>query len=235
MARTDTLKNFLTDIADKFREKLGIEGVINHSDYDTKIDDVYDKGVSDGKEDEKNDFVNNYIDSKNGEFSYAFYRWTDDFYKPTKNIVASVVDSMYSYSTITDTLVDITLTGTSCGSAFYMANRLVKIKNLILNNDTEFVSTVFRNCGALIDLTISGNGKIITSITLQYSKQLDGKSIESVVKALSPTVTGQAITLSKQAVNNAFGINVDDASTFPEGSEYYKLRYSKANWTFNYV
>lgn len=188
-----------------------------------------------GKAAEKNAFVNNYIDSKNGDFTNAFYRWDDGYYKPTKAIVASIVDSMYSYSTITDTLVDITLTGTSCGAAFYMANRLVKIKNLILNNDTEFVSTVFRNCGALIDLTISGNGKIITSITLQYSKQLNGKSIESVVNALSPTVTGQSITLSKQAVNNAFGINVDDASTFPEGSEYYNLRYSKANWTFNYV
>jgi hypothetical protein len=41
--------------------------------------------------------------------------------------------------------------------------------------------------------------------------------------------------LSKAAVNNAFGIDVDDASTYPEGSEYYNLRYSKSNWTFNYA
>ena len=49
--------------------------------FEVIADAVYDKGVSDGK----TDFVNNYIDSKNGEFTNAFYRWDDGYYKPTKN------------------------------------------------------------------------------------------------------------------------------------------------------
>lgn len=49
MARVDTLKNFLTDIADKFREKLGTTELIEHADYDTKIDEVYEKGLSDAE------------------------------------------------------------------------------------------------------------------------------------------------------------------------------------------
>ena len=48
MARIDTLQNFLTDIADKFRTKLGTTSEIIHSEYDTKIDEVYDKGYAKG-------------------------------------------------------------------------------------------------------------------------------------------------------------------------------------------
>lgn len=44
MARVDSLKNFLTDIADKFRAVLGTTDAIPHSEYDTKIDDVYEAG-----------------------------------------------------------------------------------------------------------------------------------------------------------------------------------------------
>lgn len=44
MARTDTLKNFLTDIANKFRKKLGTSSKIAHAEFDTKIDEVYEAG-----------------------------------------------------------------------------------------------------------------------------------------------------------------------------------------------
>ncbi len=44
MARIDTLKNFLTDIADKFRAVLGTTEAIPHSQYDARIDEVYESG-----------------------------------------------------------------------------------------------------------------------------------------------------------------------------------------------
>ena len=37
MARTDTLPNFLTDVADAIREKKGTEETIQASDFDTEI------------------------------------------------------------------------------------------------------------------------------------------------------------------------------------------------------
>ena len=199
--------------------------------FEVIADEVYEKGVSDGQI----AFVDNYIDSKNGEFTNAFYRWENTYYKPTKNIQASVLASTYSYSTITDTLVDITFMGTSIGSVFYMANKLQTIKNLILTQDTSFANSIFGQCISLKNLTISGDGKIINSTTLQYSKSLSEKSIRSVVNALSPIVTGQTITFSKQAVNSAFEIDVDDETTWEEGSEYRKLIQTKPNWTFNHV
>lgn len=53
MARIDTLNNFLLDIANKFRDKLGITGKIEHIDYDTKIDEVYEAGYAKGVSSEK--------------------------------------------------------------------------------------------------------------------------------------------------------------------------------------
>lgn len=75
---------------------------------------------------------------------------------------------------------------------------------------------------------IAANG-----IKLSDAATLSKESIISIFNALSPTKSG-SITLSTDAVNNAFGIDVDDESTYPEGSEYYNLRYSKSNWTINY-
>lgn len=56
-----------------------------------------------------------------------------------------------------------------------------------------------------------------------------------IITALKSDASGKTLTLKKTAVNEAFGINVDDETTYPEGSEYYTLRHSKDNWTFSYV
>ena len=56
-----------------------------------------------------------------------------------------------------------------------------------------------------------------------------------IVTALSYTATGKTLTLKKSAVNTAFGIDVDDETTYPAGTEFYNLRHSKDNWTFSYV
>lgn len=80
------------------------------------------------------------------------------------------------------------------------------------------------------DSVIANNG-----LSFQWSSKLNKDSIISIFNALSPTKTGLSITLSKSAVNTAFGINVDDETTYPEGSEYYILRHSKDNWTISYI
>lgn len=40
MARIDTLGNFLTDVADSLKAKLGIEGLISAEDFDTEISSI---------------------------------------------------------------------------------------------------------------------------------------------------------------------------------------------------
>jgi hypothetical protein len=81
---------------------------------------------------------------------------------------------------------------------------------------------------------LEGSVIAVSRINLSDAMTLSKESIISIINALSPTATSKSITLSTEAVNNAFGIDVDDESTYPEGSEYYNLRYSKSNWTINY-
>ena len=96
-----------------------------------------------------------------------------------------------------------------------------------------YATRAFTGCIALKEIQIVGTIKL--SLDFQDSTLLSKESIKSIVNALSQTTSGLTITFSKTAVNNAFGINVDDPTTYPEGSEYYILRNSKSNWTFNYV
>lgn len=96
----------------------------------------------------------------------------------------------------------------------------------------SYARSTFWGCIALEKIDIIGTIKI--SLYFEDCLSLSKLSITSIVKALSQTTSGLTITFSKTAVNNAFGINVDDPTTYPEGSEYYMLRNSKSNWTFNY-
>lgn len=47
MAKTDNLTDFLTGLADKFRAKLGGTALINPQSFESKIDEVYQKGYDD--------------------------------------------------------------------------------------------------------------------------------------------------------------------------------------------
>ena len=74
MARIDTLKNFLVDIADKLRSILGTTEEIAHAEYDAKIDEVFEAG----KSAERNamwDVIQ--IHGNRTDYQYAFNDWTD--------------------------------------------------------------------------------------------------------------------------------------------------------------
>lgn len=120
-------------------------------------------------------------------------------------------------------------------SIFFDCQFLESIQKLIFKADgsTPIKNEMFQNCYALKEIEIEG--VIGKNINLQWSSMLYKSSIINIVEHLSDTVTGKTITLSKKAVNKAFGIDVDDETTYPEGSEYYNLRHLKDNWTFSYM
>ena len=97
---------------------------------------------------------------------------------------------------------------------------------------TQYDTTTFQGATFLTDITMSG----VVAKSINFGTcPLNKASIISVVNVLSPSTTGQIVTFKKTAVNTAFGINVDDVSTYPVGSEFYNLRNSKSNWTFSYA
>ena len=62
---------------------------------------------------------------------------------------------------------------------------------------------------------------------------LSRKSIGSVISALSGSASDKTLTLKKSAVNEAFGIDVDNEDSWT--LEFELLRDSKDNWTIAYV
>lgn len=119
----------------------------------------------------------------------------------------------------------------NCQEIFYGCTNLASVRTFTSQSATVFTST-FYNCKALTDITFAGT--IANSFDISYSP-LNKASIKSLIGCLSTTITGKTLSLKKTAVNNAFGINIDDETTYPVGSEFYELRHSKDNWTFSYM
>ena len=120
----------------------------------------------------------------------------------------------------------------SNGLYYVFANSKVEtIDKLVVVENLKYLST-FKGCTALKNIVFEGViGEDISFADSPLSKD----SIISIINHLSETSSGKTLSLNKTAVNTAFSINVDDESTYPEGSEYYTLRHSKDNWTFSYV
>ena len=151
-----------------------------------------------------------------------------------------------------------------CQNTFRACTKMISIEKWIISSKgNQTFSSTFYNCTALEDIVVEG--VIGNSIDFQYSPlskySIMGKVITEeeynalsdavktnnvitingvhyyggVITALKSDATGKTLTLKKTAVNTAFGINVDDETTYPAGSEFYELRHSKDNWTFSYV
>lgn len=114
---------------------------------------------------------------------------------------------------------------------FYYAYMLKTIDRLILKDDGSQTFS-FESC-PIQNITIEG--VIGKNINLKWSSKITHDSLISIINALSTTATKQTVTFSKTAINNAFGIDIDDETTYPEGSEFYNLRNTKSNWNFSYV
>ena len=233
---------------------------------------VFDAGYNKGKSESSGDsefwdIYQNNGNRKNYQFAFAGQGWTNENFKPNKDII--VTDSAYGMfwvSGIEGDLVEIlkslnitldfskaiqyqyvfngskftrlgviNMTGSAALTyTFSSCTVLETIDKLILNaKGTNTFTSTFDGCTNLKNITIEG--VIGNDIRFTQCTKLTKESLTSIIEHLSGSTSGKTLTLSKTAVKNAFGINVDDESTYPEGSEYYTLRHSKDNWTFNYV
>lgn len=252
--------------------------------FEVIADAVYDKGVSDGKKSEYDEFWDAF--QYNGEridYTYAFQGWGAEYIRPKYKVIPkdgivpqlsvsgqvaryynmvcgcpflkkiekeyfdlsqyynelsyntqSTYGNYYTFSNNPnlEEIEDVGMQPYSYYSTFAICPKLHTIEVIRSNENTWFSSTTFKYCLELQKIRI--DGVIASDISFYQSPNLSKESIISIVTHLSDA-QGATVTFSKQAVNNAFGINVDDLSTYPEGSVYYKLRWSKGNWDFNYV
>ena len=84
----------------------------------------------------------------------------------------------------------------------------------------------FDGCRQLKEFRVEG--VIPVTCSFSHSTLLSHDSIVNIINALSPTASGQTLTLSATAVNNAF----EGGS---EGAEWQALIATKPTWTFSLV
>ena len=158
-----------------------------------------------GKQAERADFWKEYYTT--ASWAYAFYglMWNDKNYNPPETIKPASGTSavaMYQTSTITDTKVPLDLSGTSSiNYIFYDAKKLKTIQDITFPTSGT-ASSAFAKCSALENITVSGSTQI--SLAFNSCTNLNKKSIESIINALSTTTEGLTVTLSEISIDNAF-------------------------------
>ena len=116
-----------------------------------------------------------------------------------------------------------TVSCTALANLFAHSASLRTVERIILREtgDQTF-SNAFLNCSALEEIRFAGI--IGTNIAFAQSANLSRTSIESVMTALSDTVTGQTVIFSKAAVEAAFS-----------AEEWAAIVATRPNWTVEVV
>lgn len=207
------------EIADAIREKTGTEEKILPTDFASMQQEVFDAG----KKAEYDAFWDVFQQNGNlSNYNHAFYRWFDECYKPKYPIKTTLFTNGFAYSKIEDTLVDIEISenyqGNLLNKLFDQATKLKTIRKLVLPSKITTYTNCFANCTALENLTVEG--EICGSFDLHWSP-LSKESVESVVSALSDTVTGQTVTFNKAKTESIF-----------DSADWEELKNLKPNWNF---
>jgi hypothetical protein len=197
---------------------------------------VYEAGISYHQK----SFVNEY--SQNGErtnwkSAFAGLGWTNSLFEmflSVGTIRPQIARYMFQSSMIDNISVSQVDFSDSTDMRDVFAGSSIVSLELKIGESPLFNNTSFSDCANLTELRVIGTLSV-SGVNLQWSNLLSKESFVSVFNSLSTTTSGLSITFSKSAINNAFGIDVDDETTYPEGSEYYELRHSRDNWTINYI
>lgn len=232
----------LNDVLTAQEEKLAELSAI----LDTKADG-YDNGFEDGKKAEYDAFWDDF--QKNGTeflyYGYAFANkdlWTQEAMDKIKykhflanyfSVVfsnnASITDlSAFSFESERNTWGDFNRLALS-----YTFNGCTNLKKCMPINCGMVYSftNAFNGCTALEELILSGTN-INSGLDLKWSKKLNKASLTSVINCLDITKTGQSVTLSLTAVNNAFETSsgAADGST---SAEWTALVATRPSWTIS--
>ena len=166
------------------------------------------------------------------EGGFAGPYWTDETFKPKYDMRVTNAQMMFRACRITDLreeTVGVSMDFSGCksfnyafayssGSLKYLPTIDISLAtelpntfdgfggedlSLIVSETTKFTATTFSGVKNLKHLTITG--KIGVSLTLSSARNLSRASFEGLIGALSPNVTGQTLTLSEEAMADAFG------------------------------
>ena len=177
-----SVKATLTAIGDKLRSLLGATDKYTLSEMPSAIDNVYGKGLSQGKLDEYDRFWDDF--QQNGsrtQYSYAFagFGWTDATLKPKY-----VMQAPTSSATI------------NLNYAFYYNSGITRTPSIVSTANVTWSST-FTQAKNIKTLNISG--VIGSDFDVRHLTQLEKSSFTTVRDCLSKSASGKTVTFSKTA------------------------------------
>ena len=158
------------------------------------------------------------------------------------NPSSASADYTFSLCSSLEVVEDVGLPAVKTLQYSFASNPALKQVDVIRVAEETTVKDLLINCPELITVNIEGTiGQ--SGINLRYSKKLSRASIESFIYALSDTASGQSITFSKAAVDEAFGFVWDEVDEngnplFTPGSasqDWRDLEGEKTNWTITLV
>lgn len=142
--------------------------------------------------------------------------------------LSNVTRFQYGFSSTKFTglgVIDLSKTDNRTTYVFYDSSSLVSIEKLIVSENNPTFANWFDGCTALTDIAVEGT--IAKSVDIHWSTGLSFVSLDSIVGALSKTVSGQTITLpttARETYDNATISGSWDA-----------LVSAHSNWTFAYA
>lgn len=221
---------------DAIREKTGTTDLIKSGEMAEKImgisggseDGSYDEGFEDGKKAEYDAFwdnLQNYGDS-NTDYRYKFYYWNDGCYNPKYPIYTTKanIGACFQNAQITNTLVDIDLTGTeNAGSLFASCSLLITIPKLVFGENLTSINSMFNSCVNLENLNVEGI-IALSGLNLQWSTKLTHDSLMSIIHALKDFST--LITFDEGATLTSATYSKISDNVLEEGKTYYLTFYS---------
>ena len=214
--------------ADAIRGKTGsVDSIVwdESTGFANAVGGVYEAGEKYEYDRFWDDIQNNGDESgANYYYAFSYNRMSDDVFNPKYDLICASGTSparaiFYSNERITDTKKSIRILGNNAQSMFYSCKNLVTIRGFITNRSVEYQST-FGACGKLVTINVSG--EIGKSIDFKPCILLSHDSIVSIINALASDVTGQTVSFSAEAVNNAF-----------TDAEWSALIATKTNWTIS--
>ena len=122
---------------------------------------------------------------------------------------------------------------TSLDSIFMFSYALISIDKIINVKPACTLNSMFLNCRNLVHVIFENCEFGQNGFSVASSSKLDKDSIISIFNSLSTTTTGLTVKFNKTAVNTAFGINVDDETTYTD--EWKELMASKPNWNIAFA
>ena len=225
MARTDTLGNFLTDVADAIREKKGTTDTILASNFDTEIASI--EGGVDINE-YLSDTITNGSNSLGGwaktvkkmrspltvkgtDAQYMFYRYPLNELPQLNTSNVTNMSYMFGYCNNLTTIPQLdTSNVTNMSAMFNSCNNLTTIPQLNTSNVTN-MSAMFNNCRRITTIP-QLNGEKITNINYAFGNCSLLENFNGLINL------GQSYSTSQSANSGSYTLDLSSSTKLTEQS-----------------